>query len=293
MNPTPPRRIGATGVHPVGLGLAALSFDRAHDPDRAAHTITAALDSGIGLLDTAHAYTTATEDHHNERLVARSLRGVPAGDRPLVSTKGGHYRSGDTFPVDGRAETLHRHCEGSLRALEVERIDLYHLHWPDPQVPITDSVGALAELRQQGKIGLIGLSNVDLGQLTLARGEADIATVQNPWSLFDPGDDEVLAFCRRSGIAFLAYSPLRGMSTAGPRLTRALEGVAAQYGATTARIALAWLLARSPSLVAVSGATRPETVRDSAAAALITLAPEHLQLLDGAADGPGPAGPGY
>ncbi|MFJ5213752.1 aldo/keto reductase [Streptomyces sp. NPDC088354] len=292
MSPAP-RRIGATEVHPVGLGLAALSFDRAHDPEGAAHAVTAALDAGIRLLDTARAYTTATEDRHNERLVARSLRGVPPGDRPVISTKGGHYRSGDSFPVDGRPETLRRDCEGSLRALEVERIDLYHLHWPDPHVPITESVGALAELQLQGKIGLIGLSNVDLGQLILAQDEAPVAAVQNPWSVFDPGDREVLAYCERGGIAFLAYSPLRGMSAAGPHLARVLEDVAAQHDATTARIALAWLLARSPSLLAVSGATRPTTVRDSAAAATTTLAPDHLQLLNGAADGPAREGPGY
>ncbi|MFD3454864.1 aldo/keto reductase [Streptomyces sp. NPDC058691] len=274
------RRIGRTEVHPVGLGLAALTFDRADDPAAAADAIHAALDAGIRLLDTAYAYTTANEDNHNEHLVARSLRGVVPADRPLISTKGGHYRSGGTFPVDGRPETLRRHCEASLRALGVERIDLYHLHWPDPHVPITDSVGALAELRQQGKIDLIGLSNVDVRQLTQAQGEAGIATVQNPYSLFDPGDRDVLAYCRRQGIAFLAYSPLRGMAGAGSGLVRTLEKLAAHYDATPAQLALAWLLAQSPSLIAVSGATRPKTVRDSAAAATITMEPEHLELLN-------------
>ncbi|MFE2543478.1 aldo/keto reductase [Actinacidiphila glaucinigra] len=275
-----PRRIGQTEVHPVGLGLVALTLDHADDPARAADVITAAIDTGIGLLDTAYAYTTATEDNHNERLIARSLRSVAPADRPLLSTKGGHYRTGDTFPIDGRPETLRRHCEASLRALNVEQINLYHLHWPDPHIPISESVGALAELQRQGKINLIGLSNVDTGQITEAQREATIATVQNPYSLFDPGDREVLAYCERHGIAFLAYSPLRGMTTRGPRLARALEELAAHYDATATQIALAWLLAQSPSLIALSGATRPETVRNSAAAATITMKPEHLEQLN-------------
>ncbi|MEU6343319.1 aldo/keto reductase [Streptomyces sp. NPDC046977] len=280
-----PRRIGRTEVHPLGLGLAALTFDHADEPARAADVITTAIDAGIRLLDTAHAYTTATEDNHNERLIARALRGVPAADRPLISTKGGHYRSGDTFPVDGRPATLRRHCEAGLRALDVERIDLYHLHWPDPNVPISESAGALAELQQEGKIDLIGLSNVDRTQLTEARTEATIATVQNPYSLFAPGDDEVLAHCERHDIAFLVYSPLRGMSTISSPLARTIEDVAAHYGATTAQIALAWLLTRSPSLIVLSGATRPETVRASAAAAAITMQPEHIEQLNREARG--------
>ncbi|MEU1622889.1 aldo/keto reductase [Streptomyces sp. NPDC005722] len=275
-----PRRIGRTEVHPVGLGLVALTLEHADDPARAADAITTAIDAGIRLLDTAHAYTTATEDNHNERLIARSLRGIAPADRPLISTKGGHYRSGDTFPTDGRPETLRRHCEASLRALHVDRIDLYHLHWPDPHVPISESTGALAELQQEGKIDLIGLSNVDLGRLTEARSEATIATVQNPYSLFAPGDDEVLAHCERHDIAFLAYSPLRGMTTMSPPLAGTLQGLAAHYDATTAQIALAWLLTRSPSLIVLSGATRPETVRASAAAATITMQPEHIEQLD-------------
>ncbi|MFE5141171.1 aldo/keto reductase [Streptomyces fagopyri] len=273
------RRIGRTEVHPVGLGLAAMSFDHADDPGRAAAAITAAVEAGMGLLDTAYAYTTATGDNHNERLVARSLRDLPPADRPLISTKGGHYRGGDSFPIDGRRETLRRHCEHSLRALRIERIDLYHLHWPDPLVPISESVGTLAELQHEGKINLIGVSNVDLAQLTSAQQEAGVAAVQNPYSLFHPGDREVLAHCERQDIAFLAYSPLGGITAAAPSLTRALAKLAAHYEATTTQVALAWLLARSPSVIAVTGATRPETVRNSAATTRITMEQEHLDML--------------
>ncbi|WP_425839324.1 aldo/keto reductase [Streptomyces fractus] len=276
----PLRRIGQSEVHPVGLGLVAFTFEHADDPARALQTITTGLEAGIQLVDTALAYTTATDDNHNERLVARALQGVSPADRPLISTKGGHYRSEDTVRIDGRPETLRRHCEASLRALQVERIDLYHLHWPDPDVPITESVGALADLQREGKIDLIGLSNVDVHQLAQAQDSAGIAAVQNPYSFFSPGDQEVLAHCERHGIAFLAHSPLRGMTAARASLARTLDAVAAHYDATKAQIALAWLLAQAPSLVAISGATRAATVRDSAAAARLTIEPEHLNLLN-------------
>lgn len=274
------RRIGRTEIHPVGLGLAGLSFTYPDDTARAAAVVGTALDSGVQLLDTAYAYTTATENNHNERLLARALRKVPPRDRPVISTKGGHFRDGGDFPVDGRPATLRRHCEASLRSLEVEQIDLYFLHWPDPDVPVAESVGALAELRQAGKIAHIGVSNVDLPQLEEAEGAAEIAAVQNPFSLFRPGRTEVLEHCERNGQAFLAYSPLQGRASAGPRLTELLDELATAYGAEPPQIALAWLLAKSPCLVAVSGAARPTTVRSSAAAAALALSDQHLDLLD-------------
>lgn len=273
------RRIGQAGIHPVGLGLAALTFDHADDPGRGTDTVHAALDAGIGLFDTALAYTTATEPHHSERLLARSLRGLPAADRPLISTKGGHYRDGDGFPVDGRPATLRRHCEESLHALRTERIDLYFLHWPDPGVPVAESVGALSDLQREGKIARIGVSNVDTRQLDEAMGAAPITAVQNPYSLFAPGDRRVLEHCDRHGIAYLAYSPLQGIGSAGAGLSGLLAELATGYGAEPGQIALAWLLAQSPGLLAVSGASRPRTARSSAAAAALDLSGEHLALL--------------
>jgi aryl-alcohol dehydrogenase-like predicted oxidoreductase len=280
-----PRRLGAAEIHPVGLGCAALTLDHAGDPGRAREAVHAALDAGMGLLDTAHAYTTFDQTAHNERLIARVLRDVPAGDRPLISTKGGHYRRGDEFPIDGRPQTLRRHCDESLAALGVDRIDLYHLHWPDPRVPLAESVGALAELRQAGKIAGIGLSNVTAAQVAQAAGQVPITSVQNRLSLFHQAGRDVLATCQDRGIAFLAYSPLHGMGTAAAPLLAALDRLAARHHGTRARIALAWLLARSPALIALTGATRAQTVRDSACAPHVSLGRDDLALLDDLAGG--------
>jgi pyridoxine 4-dehydrogenase len=150
----------------------------------AAHT-------GPMLIDTALAYTRAGIESYAEQAVARALRGLTTG-RPLIATKGGHWRRGDSFPVDGRPDTLRAQCEVSLRTLEADRIDLYQLHHVDPQVPLSDSVGALGQLQQEGKIAAIGLSNVTVAQLDEALAVAPIVTVQHRLSCTDPEDLEHL-----------------------------------------------------------------------------------------------------
>lgn len=277
------RTLGATRVGSVALGCAALTFDHHGDPARGAAVIDAALEAGITLLDTAAAYATADGAHANELLIRDTLAARRSdAPRPLVMTKGGHYREGDAFPIDGRPATLRRQCTESLAALGVERIDLYFLHWPDPDVPIEESVGALDELRREGKIARIGVSNVGLAELDAARRAAPIAAVQNHFSLFDRFGAEVLDRCTSTGIAYLAYSPLRGLAQAPPALALRLAGIADAHGVHAARVALAWLLARSPALIPVVGATRPETVRDSAAAGVLELGSSELGALDNA-----------
>jgi aryl-alcohol dehydrogenase-like predicted oxidoreductase len=177
------RRIGDVEVGAVGLGGVNLSIPRAADEREAVRVVHAAIDVGVTLIDTAHAYTTVDEQAHNERLVALALAGHPRRDDVLVATKGGHFRADErSWPVDGRPETIRAHCETSLRVLGVHAIGLYQLHWPDPDVPIAESMGVFAELQREGKIRLAGVSNFSVAQIEEARGVVDVASVQNRFS---------------------------------------------------------------------------------------------------------------
>jgi pyridoxine 4-dehydrogenase len=214
----------------------------------------------VMLIDTALAYTRAGVESYAEMVVARALRGLTSG-RPLVATKGGHWREGNRFPVDGRPETLRAHCEVSLRTLEVDRIDLYQLHHVDPEVPLPDSVGALKQLRQEGKIAAIGLSNVTVAQLDEALAVAPIDTVQNRLSYGDPGDLRTALACAERNVGYLAYMPFGGPSGIMPEAALA---VARRRGVSVHRVLLAWLRAQSPNIVPLAGASRPASIRDSA-----------------------------
>jgi aryl-alcohol dehydrogenase-like predicted oxidoreductase len=274
------RRLGDTQVFDIGLGCMPLSqHDHRPDEAQAIRTIHAALDAGATLLDTADAYALdEAEFGHNERLVARALRG--RRDGVMVATKGGHVRHGDGWALDGRPEYLRAACEASLRRLETDRIDLYQLHRPDPQVPFDESVGALRDLRDEGKIRLVGLSNVNVAQLEEALTIVDVAAVQNELSLrytLPLAKGEVAA-CEARGIAFLAWSPLGGehaaSTTAGAQ--PAVARIAAEHGVSPQRVALGWLLALSPVVIPIPGARRPETIRDSLAAAELRLTPAEM-----------------
>ena len=252
--------IAGHAVDGIGLGTAQFAF-RDGTPEESVATVRAALDAGVTLIDTALAYTRAGVESYAEQVVACALRGVTTG-RPLVATKGGHWRRGDSFPVDGRPGTLRAHCEISLRTLEADRIDLYQLHHVDPRVPLSDSVGALGQLRQEGKIAAIGLSNVTLAQLDTALAVAPIATVQNRLSYSDPGDLSMPLTCAERDIVYLAYSPFGGL--AGPIPPAALD-VARRRGVSPHRVLLASLRVQSPNIVPLAGASRPASIRDSAA----------------------------
>jgi aryl-alcohol dehydrogenase-like predicted oxidoreductase len=243
----------------IGLGTAPFAFRGGTDAEAVA-TVRAALDADVRLIDTALAYTRRGVESYAEHIVACALRGA-AGERPLVATKGGHWRDGDRFPVDARPATLHAHCEISLRTLDTDRIDLYFLHHVDPAVPLADSVGALAELRQEGKIAAVGLSNVSLVQLDEASRVTRIEAVQNRLSYADPADLPTTFACAQRGIAYLAYAPLAAPS--GPSLQAALT-VAGRHGASIQRVMLAWLREQAPSIVPLVGASRPTSIRDSA-----------------------------
>lgn len=272
------RLVGDFPVSPVAFGAASLSLAEQRDDDAAIETIRAAVDAGVRLIDTALAYTTVHDESHSESLVRRALRGSAARAEVLVATKGGHFRAGQgSFPFDGRPEALRRHCEISLRTLGVDRIDLYHLHHPDPQVPFAESVGALRDLRDAGKIARVGISNVDVGQLDEARAIVDIASVQNHFSLYDDSDRRALEHCTRHGIAYLAYSPLKGAKSGA--LAEPAADIGRRHGVSAAQVALAWNLRQSDRLVCIVGATRQSTILDSVRAPDLVLSDDEVASL--------------
>jgi aryl-alcohol dehydrogenase-like predicted oxidoreductase len=254
--------------HPVkgiGLGTAQFAFRDVTTAESVA-TVRAALNAGVTLIDTALAYTRPGIESYAEQVIARALRGV-IRDRPLVATKGGHWRDGERFPVDGHREALRAHCEISLRTLGVDRIDLYHLHHVDPEVPLTDSVGALEELRREGKIAAIGLSNVTVVQLDKALTITPVAAVQNQLSYGRPDDLPTALACGERGIAYLAYKAFDGVPGASHGAALA---VARRHGVSAHRVLLAWLRTQSPHIIPLVGASRPASIRDSAALVELT-----------------------
>jgi aryl-alcohol dehydrogenase-like predicted oxidoreductase len=280
----PTRRLGGLQVGAIGLGEMPLSVAGRPDEDRSIRTIHAALDAGVTLIDTADAYCIdGSELGHGERLVAKALAAWPGDrDRVLVATKGGHTRSGREWGLDGRPEYLRQACEASLRALGVEAIGLYQLHRPDPKVPFAESVGALAELKEAGKVRLVGLSNVSVDQIRQARQLVQVASVQNEFSPRFRRSEGELAFCAAERIAFLPWSPLggigRGRDLGGRH--RAFGEVAEAHGVSPQQVALAWQLAKAPAVIPIPGSSRPETITDSAAATRLRLGDDELARLD-------------
>ncbi|MFB9890536.1 aldo/keto reductase [Planobispora takensis] len=276
--------IGNIAVGAIGLGAMPMSV-AGHMPDEAQsiRTVHAALDAGVTLIDTADAYTPSSDDvGHNERLVAKALA-LWSGDREtvLVATKGGHTRTaGDGWGVDGRPDYLRQACERSLKALGVEAIGLYQHHRPDPAVPYEETVGAIRDLLDEGKILLAGISNANPDQIRTAHEilGGRLASVQNEYSPRFRSSEPEIDVCAELGVAFLPWSPLGGISSAD-RLGGPFAEVAAARGVSPQRVCLAWELARSPVVIPIPGASRPESIVDSAAAAELTLSQEELALL--------------
>ncbi len=284
MTAMPTRHLGGLQVSAIGLGEMPMSLAGRPDEAQSIRTIHAALDAGVTLIDTADAYCIdESEIGHGERLVAKALAARP-GDRHrvLVATKGGHTRQGREWGLDGRPEYLRQACEASLRALGVEAIGLYQFHRPDPKVPFAESVGALAELKEAGKVRLVGLSNVSVDQIRQARQLVQVASVQNEFSPRFRRSEGELAFCAAERIAFLPWSPLggigRGRDLGGRH--RAFAEVAEAHGVSPQQVALAWQLAKAPVVIPIPGSSRPETILDSAAAARLRLSDEELARLD-------------
>ncbi|MCD7439379.1 aldo/keto reductase [Streptomyces lincolnensis] len=288
------RTLGGLRVSAVGLGAMPLSIEGRPDEARALATVHAALDAGVTLLDTADSYhLPGAGPGHNELLLARALAAY-GGDTSgvLVATKGGRGRPADgDWTVTGTPRHLKAAAEASRKRLGVDAIGLYQLHKPDPAVPFEDSVGALRDLLDAGTIRLAGLSNVDAGQIRVAReilGDRLVA-VQNRYSPAVRDSEPELALCAALGLAFLPWSPLGGIARSsldGPsrvegqdRFT-AFHTVAEERGVSPQQVCLAWLLHRSPTVVPIPGASRPETIRSSAAAAELDLTAEELARLE-------------
>jgi len=200
----------------------------------------------VNLIDTADSYGPEV----SERLIAEALRPYP--DNLVIATKGGFERPGPgEWVPNGRPDRLRRCCEASLMRLKLERINLYQLHTVDPKVPIEDSVAALAELQDEGKIRHIGVSNVSVEQLERAQQIAQVVSVQNHYSVSDRASEDVLRFCEEAQIPFMAYFPLAAgeLAESGTALAEIAQG----HGATAAQVALAWLLQRSPLIVPIPG----------------------------------------
>ncbi|WP_033283036.1 MULTISPECIES: aldo/keto reductase [unclassified Streptomyces] len=280
------RRIGDVEVSAIGLGGMPMSIEGRPDEARSLATIHAALDAGVTLIDTADAYHLhADEVGHNETLIAKALASHDRGADVLVATKGGHLRPGDgSWTLNGSPAYLKEACEASLRRLGVEAIGLYQFHRPDPRVPYAESVGAVRELLDEGKIRLAGISNADPEQIRLANEILDgrLVSVQNQFSPAFRSSEPELDLCDELGIAFLPWSPLGGIARAGElgSAYAPFARIAEKHGVSPQRVCLAWMLAKSPVVVPIPGASRPETIRDSAAAPELALSADEVAELD-------------
>ena len=284
------RTIGDRTVSAIGLGGMPLSIEgRPDDRARCLATVHAALDAGVTLIDTADAYHLDSSDiGHNETLVAEALAtyGSDVSD-VLVATKGGHTRPGDgAWVIDGSPEHLRAACDASLKRLGVEAIGLYQHHRPDPKVPYADSIGALAELLDAGKIRMAGISNADPDRIRQAQEilGGRLVSVQNQFSPAFRSSEPELRLCAEMGIAFLPWSPLGGIGSAADlgSTHAAFAEVAAEHGVSPQQVTLSWMLALSPVVVPIPGSSRPETARDSAAAADLGLTMDEVSRLSAA-----------
>jgi pyridoxine 4-dehydrogenase len=242
-------------VSRIGLGT-----NRLTDTPQHVAFVREAVEAGVGHIDTAHLYAGG----ESEAALGAAL--ADAARAPVVATKGG-YR-----PGEGRPQALRGQIEQSLRRLRTERIDLYYLHRVDPETPLEESLGAIREQRDAGKIGHVGISEVSIEQIEVAREVVPIAAVQNRYSLSDRGHDGVVDYCAEQQIPFVPFFPLRG---SGPELA----AVAERHGATPQQVALAWLLARSPTMLPIPGTLSLAHLRDNLAALEIALTDAELDAI--------------
>ncbi|WP_255976295.1 aldo/keto reductase [Streptomyces longispororuber] len=262
------------------LGFGAMHLPTEPEEARAAAVAVArrAVELGVTLIDTAHMYGGGGA---NEELLAEALHPYPDG--LLITTKVGIARSAGSgeWELDGRPEVLRDQVEQALRRLRVERIELLQLHRIDPRTPLADQLGTLAELRAEGKVGRIGLSEVTVDELAEARKLIDVASVQNRYNLLDREHEPVLDACTAAGIAFLPWRTV-AWGDAGARAE--VAAVAAELDATPTQVALAWLLAHSPAVLPIPGTAHVGHLEENVAAAGLELTPAQRARLDGLGD---------
>jgi pyridoxine 4-dehydrogenase len=266
---------GDLTVYRMGFGAMRLTgqgiWGWPDDVENAKRVLRRALELGVNLIDTAQAYGPDI----NEELIAQALHPYPRG--LVIATKGGNTRPGPgEWVADGRPEYIRENCEGSLRRLKLDTIDLYQLHAVDPRVRFADSVGALRQLRDEGKIRHVGLSNVTLDQLREAEKIVPIVSVQNRYNMAYRGQSEaIIDYCERNGLAFIPWFPLGAGIDSFDDNTEA-QIVAKAHGVRVPQIALAWLLYRSPVMVPIPGTSSLEHLEENVAAAGIRLTEEDL-----------------
>jgi len=268
---------GDLPVHRLGFGAMRITGDgiwgEPRDHDEVIRVLRHALELGINFIDTADSYGPEV----SERLIAEALYPYPKG--LVIATKAGFDRDGpNQWIMDGRPEHLRAACEGSLRRLRLDCIDLYQLHRIDPAVPAEDQLGVFKDLQVQGKIRYIGLSEVTISQIEPARTIVRVVTVQNRYSLADRKYEDVLAYCEREKIGFIPWNPINA-GNLGPLDTK-LKDVAKHHGVTTAQLALAWLLWRSPVMLPIPGTSQVTHLEENVAAATIEVDGKELQGLD-------------
>jgi aryl-alcohol dehydrogenase-like predicted oxidoreductase len=271
--------LGDLEVRRLGFGAMRITGDGVWGPpedhDEAIAVLRRAVELGVNLIDTADSYGPDV----SEELIAEALHPYPDG--LVIATKGGLTRTGPgQWPRNGRPEHLREACEGSLRRLRVERIDLYQLHAPDPEVPYEESVGAIKELQEEGKVNQVGVSNVSVEQLATARGIVDVVSVQNRYNLGDRDAADVLAVCQEDGLGFIPWFPLNAGALAEPGGPAA--EIAERHGASPAQIALAWLL-RTPATLPIPGTGKVAHLEENLAAASIELSDDEYDELTAAA----------
>lgn len=281
------RQIGGVSVSAIGLGGMPMSIEGRPDRDRSIATIHAALDAGVTFIDTADAYNLLeNETGHNEELIAEALRTYGAStDHVLVATKGGLIRPGDgSWHRNGDPAYLKAAAKESAKRLGVDAIGLYQFHRADPSVAYTDSIGALAELLDEGVIRMAGVSNAEIAMIAAAHEVLDgrLVSVQNQFSPRFATTYQELRYTVDSGLAFLPWSPLGGISSAGALGSRhaAFGTVAEAHGVSPQQVALAWELSLSDAVVPIPGSSRPASITDSALAADLVLTEEELATLN-------------
>jgi pyridoxine 4-dehydrogenase len=261
-------RLGFGAMRITGKGI----WGEPENPEEARAVLKRAVELGINLIDTADSYGPEV----SERLIGETLHPYP--DDLVIATKGGLLRDGPgQWRPDGRPEHLRQACEGSLRRLKVDRIDLYQLHRIDSRVPAEESFGALAELREEGNIRDVGLSEVGVGVFQRAQEIVPVVSVQNRYNLTDWGSEDVLDFCEREGIGFIPWFPLATGDLARPG--GPLDEIAARHDASPGQVALAWLLWRSPVMLPIPGTSSVKHLEENVAAASLDLDEEELAAL--------------
>lgn len=266
---------GDLPVHRLGYGTMRLvgegAWGEPNDPAEAKHVLRRAVELGINLIDTADAYGPEIA----ERLIAEALHPYPPG--LVIATKGGITRQGPAkTEYVGRAGYLIQCVEMSLRRLKLERIDLYQLHRIDPRTPLEESLGALKQMQEQGKIRHIGLSEVTPEQIDEAGKIVPIVSVQNRYSLADRRHDHTLAWCEQHGVAFLPWYPIAGgkLMRGETEASQGLQQVAQRYGVSLAQLSIAWLLHRSPVMLPIPGTSKIAHLEENVAAAGLAMGPD-------------------